>query len=64
MLACTFSLQCNHLVPIECRKHLISSFCYISVKLTFPTPPSQKAMVRSSCQVVTMTTSANVILYD
>ena len=52
------------LVPIECRKHFISVFCWISVKLTFSTPPSQKARARSSCQVVTMTTSENVILYD
>ena len=29
-----------------------------------PTPPSQKALLRSPCQAVTMTTSENVILYD
>ncbi len=39
--------------------------CYKSVKFTFsPTPPSQKALLRSPCQAVTMTTSENVILYD
>ena len=29
------------------KKHLISSLCYTSVKLTFsPTPPSQRALLR------------------
>ena len=31
---------------------------------TFSTPPSQKALARSPFQVVTMTTSENVIVYD
>ena len=33
---------------IGCKKHLISSLCYKSVKLTFsPTPPSLNALLRS-----------------
>ena len=47
------------------EKHLISSFCYKSVKLTFsPTPPSQTALLRSPCQAVTITTSENIISYN
>ena len=63
MLAYTLSWPSKHLVVIGCKKHLISSLCYKSVKLTFsPTPPSQKALLRSPCQAVT--TSENAILYD
>ena len=44
------------------KKHLISSWCYKSVKLTFSaTPPSRKALLRSPWQAVTMTTSENGI---
>ena len=39
------------------QKHLISSFCYTPVKLTFSPTPSQKALLRSPCQAVTMKTS-------
>ena len=59
MLACTFLCQCYHLVPIECRKHLISGF----LNWPFHLPHPQKALVRSPFQVVTMTTSDHVILY-
>ncbi len=65
MLAHTLAWPYEHLVVIGCKKHLISSLCYKSVKLTFSTtPPLQKAIMRSPCQAVTMKTSENGILYD
>ena len=42
MLACTFSWHCDHLVLIECRKHMISGLYYIYVKLTLSLPHPHK----------------------
>ena len=65
MLAHTLPWLYKHLMVIGCQKHLISSLCYTSVTFSFsPTSPSQKALLRSPCQAVTMTTSENAILYD